>query len=58
MVSGLIEESGANFDADIVKPFSNKPTFRREERREEEAPRAPRPADLTASSRRLRNSTE
>jgi 23S rRNA pseudouridine2605 synthase len=24
----LIEESGANFDADIVKPFSNKPTRR------------------------------
>ncbi|CAN7314598.1 pseudouridine synthase [Aminobacter sp. LjRoot7] len=42
----LIEESGANFDADIVKPFSNKPTFRREERREEEAPRAPRAARL------------
>lgn len=29
----LVEESGANFDADIVKPFSNKPV-RREERRE------------------------
>lgn len=29
----LVEESGANFDADIVKPFSNKPV-RREERRD------------------------
>lgn len=29
----LVEESGANFDAEIVKPFSNRPV-RREERRE------------------------
>lgn len=42
----LVEESGANFDADIVKPFSNKPTARREERRDDDAPRAPRPARL------------
>lgn len=35
----LIEEAGANFDADITTPFSNKPV-RRTERREEEAPRA------------------
>lgn len=35
----LIEESGANFDADITVPFSNKPV-RRTERREEDAPRA------------------
>lgn len=38
----LIEESGANFDADIVKPFSNKPV-RRVEQLEEAAPRS-RPA--------------
>ena len=38
----LIEESGANFDAEIVKPFSNKPV-RRVERLEEDAPR-PKPA--------------
>jgi len=42
----LIEEAGANFDADIVKPFSNKPTFRREERRDDEAPRSPRASRL------------
>ena len=36
----LIEESGANFDADIVKPFSNKPTRREFER--EEQPERPR----------------
>jgi 23S rRNA pseudouridine2605 synthase len=34
----LVEESGANFDADIVRPFSNKPV-RRVEPRAEEAPR-------------------
>jgi 23S rRNA pseudouridine2605 synthase len=34
----LVEESGANFDADITKPFSNKPV-RREEVREEEPER-------------------
>lgn len=38
----LIEESGANFDAEIVKPFSNKPV-RRVEQLEEATPRA-RPA--------------
>ncbi|WP_244480707.1 pseudouridine synthase [Mesorhizobium sp. Root157] len=38
----LIEESGANFEADIVKPFSNQPV-RRVEPRAEETPR-PRPA--------------
>ncbi|MCF6116851.1 pseudouridine synthase [Mesorhizobium muleiense] len=34
----LVEESGANFDADITKPFSNKPV-RREAVREEEPER-------------------
>jgi 23S rRNA pseudouridine2605 synthase len=43
----LVEESGANFDADIVKPFSNKPV-RREyakpvEASPERGPRSPRP---------------
>ncbi|MDQ6435058.1 pseudouridine synthase [Mesorhizobium sp. LHD-90] len=38
----LIEESGANFEADIVKPFSNKPKSR-EERPESEPHRTPRP---------------
>jgi 23S rRNA pseudouridine2605 synthase len=40
----LIEEAGANFDADIAKPFSNKPV-RRERDVEPEAakPRTPRP---------------
>jgi 23S rRNA pseudouridine2605 synthase len=43
----LVEESGANFDADIVKPFSNKPV-RREyakpvEAAPERGPRTPRP---------------
>ncbi len=33
----LIEESGANFEADIVKPFSNKPVRRTEVRAEEAA---------------------
>lgn len=37
----LIEESGANFDAGIAKPFSNKPVRRGEERG---APVEPRPA--------------
>ncbi len=38
----LVEESGANFDAEIARPFSNKPV-RRTERHFEESPR-PRPA--------------
>lgn len=38
----LVEESGANFDAEITKPFSNKPTRRTEPPREEEA--RPKPA--------------
>jgi 23S rRNA pseudouridine2605 synthase len=47
----LIEESGANFEAGIVKPFSNKPTRRFEERPREEpqaerAPYAPRPLNI------------
>jgi 23S rRNA pseudouridine2605 synthase len=33
----LIEESGANFEADIAKPFSNKPVRRTEPRNEEPA---------------------
>jgi 23S rRNA pseudouridine2605 synthase len=47
----LIEEAGANFDADILKPFSNKPV-RREFAKPSEAgaparaPRAPRPLDV------------
>jgi 23S rRNA pseudouridine2605 synthase len=46
----LIEEAGANFDADIAKPFSNKPVRRESEReetrgeRERAAPRAERAA--------------
>jgi 23S rRNA pseudouridine2605 synthase len=47
----LIEESGANFDADILKPFSNKPVRREFEKHSEadapaRAPRAPRPLDI------------
>jgi 23S rRNA pseudouridine2605 synthase len=34
----LIEESGANFDAEIAKPFSNRPVRRTEPRREEAEP--------------------
>jgi len=42
----LIEESGANFDADIQKPFSNKPVRRSEPRREEgERPKVTREGD-------------
>jgi 23S rRNA pseudouridine2605 synthase len=36
----LIEESGANFEADIVRPFSNKPTRRSVDDRPEAAERA------------------
>lgn len=41
----LIEEAGANFDADIVKPFSNKPVRRTREveERQPERPKTPRP---------------
>jgi 23S rRNA pseudouridine2605 synthase len=39
----LVEESGANFDAEITKPFSNRPV-RRSEPRVEEEPRRARPA--------------
>lgn len=47
----LIEESGANFDADILKPFSNKPVRREFAKAPEGAapartPRAPRPLDI------------
>ncbi|RVD17095.1 pseudouridine synthase [Mesorhizobium sp. M4B.F.Ca.ET.017.02.2.1] len=39
----LVEESGANFDAEIQKPFSNKPVRRTEPRRDEaERPKFPR----------------
>ncbi len=38
----LVEESGANFDAEIVKPFSNRPT-RRTEARKDTAPRPRQP---------------
>ncbi|WP_192250502.1 pseudouridine synthase [Mesorhizobium silamurunense] len=42
----LIEESGANFDAEITKPFSNKPVRRTEPRREEaERPKFSREGD-------------
>ncbi|TPJ52079.1 MULTISPECIES: pseudouridine synthase [unclassified Mesorhizobium] len=42
----LIEESGANFDAEITKPFSNLPVRRFEPRREEaERPRFSREGD-------------
>lgn len=42
----LIEESGANFDAEITKPFSNSPVRRVEPRREEaERPRFSREGD-------------
>jgi len=41
----LIEESGANFEADVVKPFSNKPT-RRHETAERPAPREARPLNI------------
>ena len=37
----LIEESGANFDADITKPFSNKPV-RREAEAAKKSPRRPK----------------
>ena len=45
----LVEESGANFDADIAKPFSNKPV-----RRGEKAPEArdERPGRTAAADRR------
>jgi 23S rRNA pseudouridine2605 synthase len=47
----LIEESGANFDADIVKPFSNKPVRRTFEKpaaagAPERAPRQARPVHI------------
>lgn len=32
----LVEESGANFDAEIAKPFSNKPVHKSEDRRRDE----------------------
>ncbi|MDX8482393.1 pseudouridine synthase [Mesorhizobium sp. VK24D] len=42
----LIEESGANFDAEIQRPFSNKPVRRSEPRRdEEERPKFKREGD-------------
>ncbi|CDX11064.1 Pseudouridine synthase [Mesorhizobium sp. ORS 3324] len=42
----LIEESGANFDAEIQKPFSNKPVRRSEPRRDEaERPKISREGD-------------
>lgn len=42
----LIEESGANFEADIVKPFSNKPTRRTDDRHDAEARPAARPLNI------------
>lgn len=44
----LVEESGANFDAEITKPFSNRPVRRTEPRVEE----APRPAPAREGDRR------
>jgi 23S rRNA pseudouridine2605 synthase len=44
----LVEESGANFDAEITKPFSNRPVRRTEPRVEE----APRPAASREGDRR------
>lgn len=42
----LIEEAGANFDAEIAKPFSNRPVRRSEPRREEtDRPKATREGD-------------
>ncbi|UCI06138.1 pseudouridine synthase [Mesorhizobium sp. B1-1-8] len=42
----LIEEAGANFDAEITKPFSNKPVRRTEPRRDEaERPKIMREGD-------------
>ncbi|RUT96836.1 pseudouridine synthase [Mesorhizobium sp. USDA-HM6] len=42
----LVEESGANFDAEIQKPFSNKPVRRSEPRRDEaERPKFSREGD-------------
>ncbi|ESY66495.1 MULTISPECIES: pseudouridine synthase [Mesorhizobium] len=42
----LVEESGANFDAEISKPFSNKPVRRTEPRQEEaERPKVMREGD-------------
>ncbi|TIU91754.1 MAG: RNA pseudouridine synthase, partial [Mesorhizobium sp.] len=42
----LVEESGANFDAEIQKPFSNKPVRRSEPRRDEdERPKFTREGD-------------
>jgi 23S rRNA pseudouridine2605 synthase len=40
----LVEESGANFDAEIVKPFSNKPVRREYKKPVETAERGPRSA--------------
>ncbi|MFU0503494.1 pseudouridine synthase [Pseudaminobacter sp. NGMCC 1.201702] len=47
----LIEESGANFEADIVKPFTNKPARREHDKPTDEAasqraPRRPRPLNV------------
>lgn len=42
----LVEESGANFDAEITKPFSNKPTRRTEPPREEEVRSKPAGRDI------------
>jgi len=47
----LIEEAGANFDADIIKPFSNKPVRREAAARPEgeapaRTPRGPRPLEI------------
>lgn len=38
----LVEESGANFDADVAKPFSNKPVRRGDQRPERSEDRPPR----------------
>ena len=49
----LIEESGANFEAEIVKPFSNKPSARRSAETREAAPRGPARGDPDASLLRV-----
>ncbi len=42
----LIEESGANFEADIARPFSNKPVRRGEEKRFDDAKPVRRPREV------------
>ena len=54
----LIEESGANFDAEIVKPFSNKPVRRRSEPRQKSRAAEDRPRRRTPADRRGRADQE